>query len=193
MAGKNHQQDYEKFNEKVSQDVHRASFAAQGLEKRKNVTKVKINESTLPDVIPGHSTIEMETIQFHLLKFGDIVLVRDRNDFKLRRFIKYTIRGKNDIWLIVADSSRGEIEEYKDSALNGRITTVEFASQTWSPYDNDKGMKRLRDRWTQFGTSTPWQRLSNGLAFLGTIMRPQKAEVPESKPKVISRGPAKRH
>lgn len=170
MAG----QDYDKFNQKVAQDVNRANFAAQSLDKKHSTTKVKIRTSAMEHLIPSGSTIELEMVPFHMLKFGDIILVRDGNDIIMRRFLKYSIRAKHDIVLYTSDEKTPHAMDYSEKALNGKVISAENKGAPVNPYKNDRGLNAIRNRWTQFGTSTPIERFISNIKFLAGVMRPQK-------------------
>jgi hypothetical protein len=166
--------DYDKFNQKVAQDVNRANFAAQSLDKKHTTTKVKIRTSSMEEVIPSGSTIELEIVPFHMLKFGDIILVRSGNDILLRRFLKYSIRAKHDIVLYTSDQVSPYVQDYSEKALNGKVISADSKGVPVNPYKKDRGLNAIRNRWTQYGTSTPIERLLANLKFLAGIMRPQK-------------------
>ena len=166
--------DYEKFNHQVTGDVHQAAFSAQSLEKKNTSHKVRIRESCIPELIPNHASLEIEQIQFHQLKFGDIVLVRDKKEIVLRRFVRYEVRGMNEVIIHVVNQHWKVHEEYKDSALSGRVILIEVKGEYCDPYKKEKFGKRLKNRLTHFGTSTPMSRLMETLKFLGGMVGRKK-------------------
>ena len=166
--------DYEKFNTKVTGDVSQASFHAQSLDNRSVRTKVRIRESCIESLIPSHSAVEIEQLTFHNLKFGDIVLVRDKKEFVIRRFIRFEVRGVDLIVIHVVNQHWKIAEEFRDSAIQGRIRMVESKGVVFNPYKKESFGARLRNRLTYFGTSSPWQRLMSSANIVGSMLKRPK-------------------
>lgn len=152
--------DYEKFSQSVVGDVHQASFAAQSLSDKTASTRVKIRESCNPDLIPNNATIEIEQVPFSRLKFGDIVLMRDKKEIVIRRYVRFEVRGVNSIILHVVNQKWKIAEEYKDGSLNGRIVWVSTDSGHYNPYKKESFSQRIANRLSYFGTSTPLHRMA---------------------------------
>ena len=166
--------DYEAFNTKVSGDVSQASFSAQSLEKKSIHTKVRIRESCLPELIPNGSTLEIEQVQFHHLRFGDLILVRDKKEIVIRRYINFEVRGPSEVVIHVVNQHWKIAEEFRDSSVSGRILMAESKGEHFNPYKKESASVRFKNWMTHFGTSTPFGRLVARMKFLGSLVGRKK-------------------
>ena len=167
--------DYEAFNAKMMGDVNQASFSAQGLEKGVAHTKVRIRESCIEELIPSNSAIEIEQVPFHKLRFGDFVLVRDGKEFVIRRFVRFEVRSVEEIVIHVVNQKWKIAEEFRDGQINGRILKVDArGGSSFDPKGKEGAMKRINNRLTHFGTSSPWQRFTSTMGMVGNLLLRRK-------------------
>ena len=168
--------DYEKFSKSVVGDVSQASFAAKSLADKTAYTRIKLRESCNPDLIPSNSTVEIEQCPFSKLRFGDIVLMRDKKDIVIRRYVGFEVRGVSQIVLHVVNQKWKIAEEYKDGNLNGRIIWVSTESGHYNPYKKETIGQRIANRMNYFGTSTPLKRIASAFSTFSqmALMRQKK-------------------
>lgn len=161
--------EYRGFKDKVHSDVGQASLAAQGMEGNRpavlNSTKVRIKHSDVERVVPSGCSIEVQPFGFHKLKFGDIILCRIDKDMQLRRFIKIQMQ-KNQTFLCVTRQGRLAMQELiKETTLVGRVMGYEHRGEHVDPYKLEKGMEAFKNWVTEFGTSTPVERIAAFFSF----------------------------
>jgi len=167
--------DYRGFEDKVAGDLSKASLQAQALDGAKrsgNVQKMRIRDSDLPELVPAGSTIEFEQIPFHKLKFGDVIYCRFERELVLRRFIRLRMQkgGQGELH-VTKQAAVNMVQILPTAALVGRVFSVESKGQTYDPRKLETGMKAFTNYITEFGTSTPLDRLLGHWQFFLRVMR----------------------
>ena len=164
--------DYEKFNKSATGDISQAAFQALALDDKTARSKVRIKESCIPSLIPNNALLEIEKVAFHNLKFGDFVFVRDNKDFVVRRFLSFEVRGPSEIVVHVVNQKSKKAEQFRETAINGRIYRVEADRKVYDPVKKENVFVRFMNRLTHFGTSRPTDRLNRFGDLMGSMMNP---------------------
>jgi hypothetical protein len=167
--------DYRGFQDKMAGDLSQASVTAQGYGDNKVVksTKVRIRQSDLETLVPTGATVEFLATPCHKLKFGDIIFVRKDKEFVLRRFLAFEMIKKGTM-IAVARVAPPAVETYPDSAIIGRVMSVEVRGKSYDPHKVETLMDRFKNEWTCFGTSTPFKRMANGVRRMTRLLAPKK-------------------
>lgn len=162
--------DYRGFQDKISGDLGQASMAAHGMDKdKKKASKVRLRKSDIESLVPSGALVEFMPLACHKMKFGDILMVRVNNDFVLRRFVSFQV-GKNGPSVVVARVAPPTLEKYSDTSVVGKIGKVECQGAVYDPHKKESFSARLGNRWSCFGTSSPFQRLGQNLKIFGKMM-----------------------
>lgn len=162
--------DYRGFQDKISGDLGQASMAAHGMDKdKKKASKVRLRKSDIENLVPSGSLVEFMPLACHKMKFGDIVMVRQGNEFVLRRFVSFQI-GKAGPTVVVAKVTPPALEKYSDTSIVGKIGKVEAQGKVYDPHQKESFSARFGNRWSCFGTSSPFQRLGRTLKVFGKMM-----------------------
>lgn len=162
--------DYRGFQDKIGADMATASAAAAGMDRGQKGSKLRIRQSDLEQLIPSGALVEFVPTTGHKLKFGDIVLVRNGNEFSLRRFCSFQIL-KAGAMVAVARANPPKMETYPDTALVGKVTKVEGKGGAYDPLKKESQLVKWRNEWTFFGTSSMFKRLAHNLQVFGKMMK----------------------
>lgn len=162
--------DYRGFQDKIGADMASASATAMGMEKGGKGSKVRIRQSDLEPLIASGSMIDFAPVAAHRLKFGDIVFVRAGNELVLRRFIGFQI-GKSGSVVAVARANPARQEVYPDTAIVGKVNSVETKGVSFDPLKKESQLERWKNELTFFGTSSLFSRISRNLKNFGRMMK----------------------
>lgn len=160
--------DYRGFQDSVAGELNRASMAAQGMQVG-NQRKVRIKDSDLARIPPGAS-VELETVPFHRLRCGDVVMVRNGSEVQLRRFLKLGMTGSRTFLVTTHDKANEGVETLKTGALVGRIVSAEYRGHTYNPGE-EGALQALLNRLTDYGTTNPFRKMARGVATLAKVLR----------------------
>ena len=163
--------DYRGFQDKMHSDMTAASATAASMDQRGKGSKVRIRTSDMEGLIPSGSSVEFIPIACHKLKFGDIVFVRNNKEFVLRRFVSFNLNKAGGAMVALARIKPPALEQYQDSLLVGRVTSVESQGKVFDPHKKESFGQRMSNEWTCFGTSSPLKRLVSGLRSFGKMMK----------------------
>jgi hypothetical protein len=164
--------DYRGFQDKMQGDLSQASVTAQGYGDAKYAknSRVRIRQSDLETLIPSGSSVEFVPVACHKLKFGDIVFIRKDKEMSIRRFLAFEVV-KRGTMVAVVRLSPPTVETYQDSAIVGKVVRVEAHGKTFDPLKMESLSDKLKNQWTCFGTSNPFQRMLNGARRFGKMMK----------------------
>ncbi|MBS2034158.1 hypothetical protein JST97_04175 [bacterium] len=162
--------DYRGFQDKIGADMASASASAMGMEKGGKGTKVRIRQSDLEHLIPSGSMIDFSPVAAHRLKFGDVVFVRAGKEMVLRRFIGFQI-GKTGSVVAVARANPAKREVYPDTAVVGKVNSVESKGVSFDPLKKESQLARWKNELTFFGTSSLFARIGQNLKVFGKMMK----------------------
>lgn len=167
--------DYAGFRNRAAGDLGQASLAAQTLDGKSGAhSKMRVKQSDVEPSIPSGCHIEVQPCGVSKLRFGDIVSVRLDKEVGLRRFIRMQVSNKGT-FLIVTRQGEAAIQEIlRDAALVGRVVGCEFKGEKLNPYRFDKGMAAISNRLTEFGTTSPMEKIKDFLSLLKPEKRAPK-------------------
>lgn len=167
--------DYRGFEDKLAGDLSKASLQAQTLDTSKKTAhsqKMRIRDSDLPGLVPGGSVIEFLQLPFHKLKFGDIIFCRFDKELVLRRFIRIKmLQSGNSEMHVTTQGPNNMVQILPCAALVGRVLAVEAKGQTYDPRKLEGGLQGFMNWMTEYGTSTPLDRLLSHWTFFKGMMK----------------------
>jgi hypothetical protein len=170
---------YTGFQDKMKGDMGQASIQAQGLEgtkaTRKDTTRTRLRTSDMPSVAPAAAHIDFENVTFHKLRHGDVILCRIDRDVNLRRFLRFKLSNDGTTTLMVTrESSTPMIEMVPSNALIGRVVTVEYREKLVAVKKLNRGLTALKNKLTDFGTTSPGERLGASFDFVKSMVTMKK-------------------
>lgn len=116
---------------------------------------VHLLDSDLPDLIPSQSLLKVRSVKFTNLRMGDIICVRVGSSFQVRRFVKTKITRSHTL-LLTAKGNSDKKEPIPQSALLGKVESVEYGGRTFDPTKSENLLKKFWGKLTEYGTHRPF-------------------------------------